>query len=484
MKAVIYARVSSAKQEDGTSLDSQFEACKAHAKKLGYTVTKSVREVYSGADFFDRPQLNQIRDEIKQGKYAAFFVYHTDRLSRGGIAHLAILVDEFGRYGTEIISVTDPLDKSDEGELIRSVNAYSAKKERLQIRERTMRGRRHAAITGSLAFGRPLYGYAVNESGRRYIDETTAEWVKYIFQSIRNGDSLRKLATNLNELGVPTAKGSVWWPHTIKTVVNNSAYCGRTIAFRYKHDVYFDKGIKKHNGSAFGDPSNQIELPNATPSIISVREWEEAQAALRTRHKAKNGVGRPEYLLRGFITCNACGRLFSPVGKRKWRYYCCTSTQSPSVNCRTKSFPADKAEGDVWEYVCSVLKDMEFKGVAENKSAEPTAMMIDKQISKFTVEIERIVTRSATADDVTWKMFEKELLIKKGELERLRQRREEIRNKTAKSRKTESITAIRKRFGKNLDKLTFDQRVELLTALGLTCSWDGTALHTTIDATP
>jgi site-specific DNA recombinase len=482
MKAVIYCRVSSTKQEDGTSLDSQLEACRAHAKKLGYTVVKSVREIYSGADFFDRPQLGQVRDEIKQGKYDAFFVYHTDRLSRGGIAHLAILVDEFGRYGCEIVSVTDPLDKSDEGELIRSVNAYAAKKERLQIRERTMRGRHHAAVKGTLAFGRPLYGYEVNESGRRYIDETEAGWVRYIFQSILDGTSLRRLATDLNGRGVPTTQGSIWWPHTVKKLVNNPAYCGRTIVFRYKHKVFFDKGVKKHNGSALGDPENQIELPDATPAIVSKRDWEEAQIAMQVRSKARITADSPEYLLRGFVRCATCGRSFSPVGKHKLRYYVCTSTQNPSVNCHTKSFPAVKAEENVWNFVCEIIRNTDYKPEIGRSSGDPLEA-IDKQISRLTGEIERIVKRSATADDTTWLLFEKEILVKKGELGRVNQRREEILKKTNKNRKTESVPAIRKRFGKNLNKLTFEQRVALLTALGLSCTWDGTTLHTTINAT-
>ena len=57
--ALVYARVSTTKQgEEGTSLDSQAYACIAHAEKLGYQVGRITKEMYSGAELFDRPKLS------------------------------------------------------------------------------------------------------------------------------------------------------------------------------------------------------------------------------------------------------------------------------------------------------------------------------------------------------------------------------------------------------------------------------------------
>src|SRR3712207_1616173 len=56
-RAAVYVRVSTDKQEDNTSLDTQEAACRAYAAEHGYTVVGVWREVYSGARLHERPQL-------------------------------------------------------------------------------------------------------------------------------------------------------------------------------------------------------------------------------------------------------------------------------------------------------------------------------------------------------------------------------------------------------------------------------------------
>jgi site-specific DNA recombinase len=50
-KAVVYCRVSTRNQkEEGSSLESQADACVKHAESLGYTIGRVTKEVYSGAE--------------------------------------------------------------------------------------------------------------------------------------------------------------------------------------------------------------------------------------------------------------------------------------------------------------------------------------------------------------------------------------------------------------------------------------------------
>ena len=84
--ALIYCRVSTRGQEqDGTSLDTQEAACRAHAEAGGYTVAGVFKDVYSGAEIFDRPQLTALRDEVRTSRHAAIVVYAIDQ-STGMIA--------------------------------------------------------------------------------------------------------------------------------------------------------------------------------------------------------------------------------------------------------------------------------------------------------------------------------------------------------------------------------------------------------------
>ena len=67
MRAAIYCRVSTDNQEkEGTSLDSQLEACLKKAEELGYEVPEgfTIMEAYSGLSL-DRPKLNEMRQWVR-----------------------------------------------------------------------------------------------------------------------------------------------------------------------------------------------------------------------------------------------------------------------------------------------------------------------------------------------------------------------------------------------------------------------------------
>jgi site-specific DNA recombinase len=58
-KAIIYCRVSSAKQKhEGSGLESQEHRCRQYAKLNGYKVVEVFRDDFSGAgDFLQRPAM-------------------------------------------------------------------------------------------------------------------------------------------------------------------------------------------------------------------------------------------------------------------------------------------------------------------------------------------------------------------------------------------------------------------------------------------
>ena len=60
MNAVIYCRVSSKEQVEGTSLDSQEKACKDYAAKNKLDVLQVFTDRGESAKFADRPQLLEI----------------------------------------------------------------------------------------------------------------------------------------------------------------------------------------------------------------------------------------------------------------------------------------------------------------------------------------------------------------------------------------------------------------------------------------
>src|SRR5215212_8442661 len=222
-RAAIYCRVSTSKQEDGTSLDTQEQRCRAHAAELGYTVVETmvVREVYSGAELFDRAGLNRIRDAIRRREVDAVVAFAIDRLSRDQ-NHRAVVFAEAEYHGVHLEFVTEKLDDTPEGRLLASVSSYVAAIEREKIRERTIRGKRAKAEAGRVpASGLDLYGYVKDrEQGIRIIREAAA------------GRPIRDITRRLNADGIPAPGARVagctgrWWTSSLHRILRDPTYKG------------------------------------------------------------------------------------------------------------------------------------------------------------------------------------------------------------------------------------------------------------------
>ena len=90
----------------------------------------------------------------------AVICYAIDRLS-GDPVHLGVVLSEAEHHGVDVEFVTEPVDDSPEGQLIRFVRGYAAKVEHEKIKERTMRGQIARVESGKPTVGpRPPYGYA------------------------------------------------------------------------------------------------------------------------------------------------------------------------------------------------------------------------------------------------------------------------------------------------------------------------------------
>ncbi len=366
-KAIVYCRVSTKGQEDGTSLESQADACVRHAESLGYVVDHVTRETYSGAELWDRPKLAQDRADIKASKVQALVVYATDRLSRDPI-HLAIIAEECQKAGVELIFVTEPIDNSREGQLIQYVKGYAASIEREKIRERQLRGKQTRLRNGKLHnHGHELYGYIRDKDhGVRLIKEAKdgiadeADTVRRIYQWVADGKSLRWIARTLNAEGVPSPsfdkirlrgeKQARWGSGQLHRILRNPAYAGRTVTWRYQ-----GHGAKKN--STIRDESEWITLPDGTtPAIVSEALWNTAQQKLDTNKGLVTRNEKTPYLLRGLVLCAVCGlRMHPDKEKGQFRVYRCHSRQTPDGACGAKRVPAEAVEQDVWSKIAHAL---------------------------------------------------------------------------------------------------------------------------------
>jgi site-specific DNA recombinase len=159
--AAIYARVSSERQKEEQTIDSQRAALIEYAQDRGYTVPPEwifQDEGYSGS-LLVRPGLERLRDLAAEGQIETILIYSPDRLSRK-YAYQVLLLEEFSSHGVEVVFIKSPKATTPEEQLLVQFQGMIAEYERAQIAERSRRGKRHRAKTGlvNVLSGAP-YGY-------------------------------------------------------------------------------------------------------------------------------------------------------------------------------------------------------------------------------------------------------------------------------------------------------------------------------------
>ena len=381
--ALIYCRVSSkAQAEEGSSLVSQEKACRELARERGVAVAEVFREDYPGDSLEDRPLLLQARDLVKTRTYSALICHATDRLARNPI-HLAIVAEECDKADTELLFVTEPLDNSPEGQLIRYVKGYAGAIEREKIRERTIRGKRSRAESGRLpqGTGKGTYGYVYDrESGKRQVMESAAEVVGRVFAMCSQKVSCHTIALTLNKEGVPTLGGGQWYPRTILRLLKNPAYKGVTLFGQTKR---VSLGGRKYRIEPI-DREHWTEIPGATPQIVPSELWEQAQQALG-QSKRHPRVPNRRYLLTGYMQCE-CGApvVGTRLGKR-YTYYRCRGTWATAVKPRSCDAPyvrSQPMEEKVWGAITKILEQPELV-LKEIKRRKGGTSVLDKEIARL-----------------------------------------------------------------------------------------------------
>lgn len=487
MDVAIYARISTSGQSDGASLETQIEAGREFAAKNDLRVVREVREIFSGSQLFERPRLNECRDNIRSGIYQGLIIYDIDRLSRS-VPHLGILIDEFTRYNAKLFFVQSDFENSPEGMLLFSIRGYLAESERLKITERTTRGRIGKAKLGTLSFKRKLFGYYLDDEGKRRILESESETVKFIFSSFLSGKSLRAIAADLNESDIkpPAAKeNSVWWAYSVAVILKNPAFAGRTVVFRQKRVTHFVKG-ERVNSTYHTPEESQVELPKGTtPPIVSEKDFLLAQKLLLSNKQSKRGEAKREFLLRGLVTCAVCGRNMSPQVSYKYRYYVCGSKQNPTANCKTKQMPAEKAETLVWAEALKYIKNpnrlakMLLKANKKGGGQEKRdTLAITSRVIKVKREISNLVGRAGQVDDEIWIILKEKIAAKQKELADLVEMEAEAKEKLGSMPPmTENgMAALALKLIPKLNYLSFSDKVEALNMLEVSVNWDGERL--------
>lgn len=415
LRAAIYARVSTDRQEDGSSLQTQEEGCRKAAAERGFVVDEEhvYRETFSGMHLWERPQLTALREAIRQRLIDVVLVHSIDRLARN-TAHLWIVLEEAGHRGIEVVFVTEPLDQTPEGQLVRYMRGYAAQIEHEKIVERNIRGHRARAAAGKLlpgGTGKALYGYSWADEKTRsaYIpNEAEAAIVRWIYERAAAGFSLRSIASELTAKGIPSPSGGqTWGRSTVYAVLMHPFYSGHPVAYRW------DTRPRKTRSSLTGElrtvssnrerpPEEQVILPpEVAPALISaeIAEAVKARLTLNKAQATRNNQHPEDTLLRnGIAICGYCGNNLVATNARGAGYACLQNGPGKALY-----ISADILDTQVWQAAQEILMNPRIIAEELKKlNKDPLASSLeelDRQIAKLTRQQVNVARGLASLDE-------------------------------------------------------------------------------------
>lgn len=323
MNGVIYCRVSSKEQTEGTSLESQELACRDYARSKDIKVLKTFIERGESAKFADRTQLLELIDFCRQnkGNIQSLLVWKIDRFARNVGDHFSVKATLM-KYGVRIVSVTEPIDANPEGRLMETILAGFAQFDNDIRAMRTVQGMRRKIQEGIFPWKPPL-GY--KSSGKNSEKKTEPDqpnqplfgllqkaWRAFATGAYSKAEIRRLMRT----WGIQTESGKPMSPQSVDHLFRSRFYAGLLV-----------------------DPWSGEEHEGKHPAMVTRQEFAYVQEIVARRNRSiPHQKERPEFPLRGVVRCSHCRNYltasFSRGRSKRYPYYHCANRTCP---CRGKS---------------------------------------------------------------------------------------------------------------------------------------------------
>src|SRR5689334_19084409 len=218
MRAAIYARVSTERQEQQQTIGSQVATLRDWAAARGHVLAEAHvfrDEGFSGSRL-DRPGLDGLRDAVRDAAIDVVAVFSPDRLARK-YAYQVLLLEEFRRAGCEVAFLHRPISDDPNDQLLLQIQGAIAEYERAVLAERFRRGKLQKARDGHIPSAKAPYGYRYEPRrdavpARLVVDEAEADMVRQLHAWVaEEGLTVRQCVKRLNAGPWVTRSGRRQW---------------------------------------------------------------------------------------------------------------------------------------------------------------------------------------------------------------------------------------------------------------------------------
>lgn len=368
-----YIRVSTERQVEGYSIEGQITQIEQYCQFNSYELVDIYADRGISGKSMNRPELQRMLNDAKNGKLDCVMVYKTNRLARN-TSDLLTIVEELHRQNVEFFSLSERMEvKNSTGKLMLQILASFSEFERNTILENIYTGQRQRALEGYYQGNLPLgYNNIPDNKKELMINQHEANIVKYIFESYAKGHGYRKIANALNHKGYVTKKGNPFSISAVTYILSNPFYIGKIQFAKYKD--WNDKRRKGLNDKPV------IAEGKHTP-IISQSLWDKVQARKKQVSEKPQVHGKGTNILTGLISCPQCSAPMTASNttntlkdgtKKRIRYYSCSNFRNKgSKVCSANSVRADVIEKYVMDQILEIVKsDKVLKQVVERVNQE------------------------------------------------------------------------------------------------------------------
>lgn len=312
LRAVFYARVSTAEEEQLKALPKQVEECKDVIASKGWKLIDGyVDEGKSGTKTDGRKAYKKLLADMQQDKFEIVVVKSQDRLQRNTFDWYRF-TDLLNKNKKRLFLYMDnKFYEPSEDALITGIKAILAEEYSRDLSKKLNNSNKRRIEKAKA--GEPVsamgngqtYGYKIVE-GKWVVNESQREVVRKMYELYSELHSVRKVRNALNEQGYRNQKGNLFTEEVIGRVIKNVMHKGWVILNRHHRDFESKEIIEK--------PENEwVIIKNDHEAIVPEELWDSVNNEIQS-HRNKGNSGRRGKRsgttpLSGKIFCGCCGRV-------------------------------------------------------------------------------------------------------------------------------------------------------------------------------
>ena len=308
MNIAAYCRVSTDKEDQLNSLETQKEFFLEYTKRTGDNLIKLYAdEGISGTKIKNRKEFQRMLADAEKGLFDMVVVKDISRFARNTV-DLLQSVRRLKSLGIEIQFLTANMTSMGNSEFVLTIFGALAQEESANTSKRIKFGKKMNAEKGrvpNIVFG---YDKTIGDYFNLSINENEAKAIRQIFQwYTEEGYGGSKIANMLNERGIKTKRGNNWSQNSVCRILTNEIYTGKII--NGKEEIAdFLTGQRKEK-----DESEWLVTIRPELRIIEDEVFDKAQDILKGRHdsfKITHERQSNKYLFSTLIKCKECGWSF------------------------------------------------------------------------------------------------------------------------------------------------------------------------------